>query len=184
MASEWVEHKGRLVIAEDHFYPEIIDPSTDNRLPDGEVGELVLTTLSKQAQPVIRYRTGDITRLLPPVGGLQFRCMDRLWGRVDDMLIVRGVNVYPREIESVLLADPDVGGQFLIFVDKRGVLAEIEAKVELRHPDSVARRETVARRLEKRLLEAVRLRVKVTVSDPGELPRQEVGKAKRVYMLE
>ena len=184
VASEWVEHKGRLVIAEDHFYPEIIDPSTDNRLPDGEVGELVLTTLSKQAQPVIRYRTGDITRLLPPVGGLPFRCMDRLWGRVDDMLIVRGVNVYPREIESVLLADPDVGGQFLIFVDKRGVLAEIEAKVELRHPDSVARRETVARRLEKRLLEAVRLRVKVTVSDPGELPRQEVGKAKRVYMLE
>ena len=184
VSSEWAEHKGRLVVAEDHFYPEIIDPASGRNLPDGEVGELVLTTLTKQAQPVIRYRTGDITRLMPGVGGLPFRCMDRLWGRVDDMLIVRGVNVYPREIESVLLSDPDVGGQFLIYVDKRGVLAEIEAKVELRHSDLVAHRETVAERLEKRLQEAVRLRVKVTVGRPGALPRQEVGKAKRVYILE
>lgn len=184
VASEWSEHKGRLVIMEDHFYPEIIEPSTGRKLPDGELGELVLTTLTKQAQPVIRYRTGDITRLLPPVGGLPFRCMDRLWGRVDDMLIVRGVNVYPREIESVLLADPDLGGQFLIYVDRRGVLTEIEAKVELRTPRSPARRDAVARRLEKRLLETVRLRVRVTVGDPGELPRQEVGKARRVHILE
>lgn len=184
VASEWVEHKGRLVIAEDHFYPEIIDPSTGRRLPDGEVGELVLTTLTKQAQPVIRYRTGDITRLMPPVGGLPFRCVDRLWGRVDDMLIVRGINVYPREIESMLLADPDVGGQFLIYVDKRGVLTEIEARVEVRHAGLMAHRETVAERLETRLRETVRLRVKVTVSGPGEIPRQEVGKAKRVHILE
>ena len=184
VASEWVEHKGRLVIAEDHFYPEIIDPSTGRGLPDGEVGELVLTTLTKQAQPVIRYRTGDITRLTPPVGGLPFRCMDRLWGRVDDMLIVRGVNVYPREIESVLLADPDVGGQFLIHVDKRGVLTEVEAMVELRHSELVTHRETVAERLERKLREAIRLRVKVTVRGPGEIPRQEVGKAKRVHILQ
>lgn len=184
VASEWVEHKGRLVVAEDHFYPEIIDPSSGRNLPDGEVGELVLTTLTKEAQPVIRYRTGDITRLMPGVGGLPFRCMDRLWGRVDDMLIVRGVNVYPREIESVLLADPDVGGQFLIYVDRRGVLGEVEAKVELRHSEMVPHREMIAQRLEKRLREAVRLRVKVTVGRPGELPRQEVGKAKRVHILE
>jgi phenylacetate-CoA ligase len=183
VASEWVEQKGRLVIAEDHFYPEIIDPSSGETLSDGEVGELVLTTLTKQAQPVIRYRTGDITRLLPPVGGLPFRCMDRLWGRVDDMLIVRGINVYPREIESVLLADPDVGGHYLIYLDKRGVLTEIEAKVELRDSESMAHRESVAERLEKQLRETVRLRVKVTVNGPGELPRQEIGKAQRVHIV-
>ncbi|MCQ3802991.1 MAG: phenylacetate--CoA ligase [bacterium] len=184
VASEWVAHRGRLVIAEDHFYPEIIDPATGKGLADGEVGELVLTTLTKEAQPVIRYRTGDITRLLPPVGGLPFRCMDRLWGRVDDMLIVRGINVYPREIETVLLSDPDLGGQFLIYVDKRGVLTEIEAKVELRSPDLLSRRDVVAERLQRRLLETLRLRVKVAVADPGELPRQEIGKAKRVHILE
>ena len=184
VASEWDEHQGRMVVMEDHFYPEVIDPSTGRSLPDGELGELVLTTLTRQAQPVIRYRTGDITRLLPPVGGLPFRCMDRLWGRVDDMLIVRGVNVYPREIESVLLADPEVGGQFLINVDKRGVLTQIEAQVELRSSERTADREAIAERLERKLQETVRIRVKVTVAERGELPRQELGKAKRVFILE
>ncbi len=184
VAAEWSEHQGHLIIMEDHFYPEIIDPSTGGSLPDGEVGELVLTTLTKQAQPVIRYRTGDITRLMPPVGRLPFRCIDRLHGRVDDMLIVRGVNVYPREIEAVLLEDPDLGGQFAIYVDRRRVLTEIEAKVEMRYPDLSNRREAIAERLERRLLETLRLRVEVTVSDPGQLPRQEAGKAKRVHILE
>ncbi len=184
VASEWSDYKGRLVIMEDHFYPEIIDPDTGRGLADGEQGELVLTTLTKQAQPVIRYRTGDITRLLPPVGDLPFRCMDRLWGRVDDMLIVRGINVYPREIEEVLLDDRDLGGQFAIVVDKRSVLTEIEAKVELRSPELSPRREAIAARLQKRLMETIRLRVRVTVCNPGDLPRQEVGKARRVYILE
>ena len=184
VASEWSDYKGRLVIMEDHFYPEIIDPDTGRGLADGEQGELVLTTLTKQAQPVIRYRTGDITRLLPPVGDLPFRCMDRLWGRVDDMLIVRGINVYPREIEEVLLDDRDLGGQFAIVVDKRSVLTEIEAKVELRSPELSPRREAIAARLQKRLMETIRLRVRVTVCNPGDLPRQEVGKARRVHILE
>ncbi len=184
MASEWSDYKGRLVIMEDHFYPEIIDPDTGIGLADGEQGELVLTTLTKQAQPVIRFRTGDITRLLPPVGDLPFRCMDRLWGRVDDMLIVRGINVYPREIEEVLLDDADLGGQFAIVVDKRGVLTEIEARVELRSPELSPRREAIAARLQKRLMETIRLRVRVTVRNPGDLPRQEVGKARRVHILE
>ena len=184
VASEWSDCKGRLVIMEDHFYPEIIDPDTGRGLADGEQGELVLTTLTKQAQPVIRYRTGDITRLLPPVGDLPFRCMDRLWGRVDDMLIVRGINVYPREIEEVLLDDADLGGQFAIVVDKRGVLTEIEARVELRSPELSPRREAIAARLQKRLMETIRLRVRVTVCNPGDLPRQEVGKARRVHILE
>ncbi len=184
VASEWSDNKGRLVIMEDHFYPEIIDPDTGRGLADGEPGELVLTTLTKQAQPVIRYRTGDITRLLPSVGDLPFRCMDRLWGRVDDMLIVRGINVYPREIEEVLLYDRDLGGQFAIVVDKRSVLTEIEAKVELRSPELSPRREAIATRLQKRLMETIRLRVSVTVCNPGDLPRQEVGKARRVHILE
>ncbi len=184
VASEWSDYKGRLVIMEDHFYPEIIDPDTGRGLADGEPGELVLTTLTKQAQPVIRYRTGDITRLLPPVGDLPFRCMDRLWGRVDDMLIVRGINVYPREIEEVLLDDRDLGGQFAIVVDKRSVLTEIEAKVELRSPELSPRREAIATQLQKRLMETIRLRVRVTVCNPGDLPRQEVGKARRVHILE
>ncbi len=184
VASEWSDHKGRLVIMEDHFYPEIIDPDTGRGLAEGEPGELVLTTLTKQAQPVIRYRTGDITRLLPSVGDLPFRCMDRLWGRVDDMLIVRGINVYPREIEEVLLEDRDLGGQFAIVVDKRSALTEIEAKVELRSPELSPRREAIAARLQKRLMETIRLRVRVTVCNPGDLPRQEVGKARRVHILE
>ena len=184
VASEWSDNKGRLVIMEDHFYPEIVDPDTGRGLADGEQGELVLTTLTKQAQPVIRYRTGDITRLLPPVGHLPFRCMDRLWGRVDDMLIVRGINVYPREIEEVLLDDRDLGGQFAIVVDKRSVLTEIEAKVELRSPELSPRREAIAARLQKRLMETIRLRVRVTVCNPGDLPREEVGKARRVHILE
>jgi len=182
VASEWHEHKGAMVIMEDHFYPEVIDPFTDEPLPDGEMGELVLTTLTKQAQPVIRYRTGDITRLLPPVGGLPLRRIDRLQGRADDMLIIRGINVYPREIETVLLDDPDLGGQFAIIVDKRGTLDEVEARVELRDDSLAPRREEIARRVERRLMEAIRLRVKVDVRAPGEVPRQEVGKAKRVFL--
>lgn len=182
VASEWSEHKGVMVIMEDHFFPEIIDPFTLEPVPDGELGELVLTTLTKQAQPVLRYRTGDITRLLPPVGGLPLRCIDRLQGRADDMLIIRGINVYPREIETVLLDDPDLGGQFAIIVDKRGTLDEVEARVELRDAVLAPQRESIAVRVQKRLMETVRLRVTVDVRDPGEVPRQEIGKAKRVFM--
>jgi phenylacetate-CoA ligase len=182
VASEWSEHKGMMVIMEDHFYPEIVDPFTGELLPDGELGELVLTTLTKQAQPVIRYRTGDITRLLPPVGGLPLRCIDRLQGRADDMLIIRGINVYPREIETVLLDDPDLGGQFAIIVDKRSTLDEVEARVELRDAVLAPQREAIAQRIQRRLIETIRLRVKVDVRDPGEVPRQEIGKAKRVFM--
>ncbi len=182
VASEWSAHKGAMVIMEDHFYPEIIDPFTAEPLPDGELGELVLTTLTKEAQPVLRYRTGDITRLLPPVGGLPLRCIDRLQGRADDMLIIRGINVYPREIETVLLADPDLGGQFAIIVDKRGTLDEVEARVELRDAALAPQRENIAIRIQQQLMETIRLRVKVDVRDPGEVPRQEIGKAKRVFI--
>ncbi len=181
VASEWADHKGALVIAEDHFYPEVVDPATGDPLPDGELGELVLTTLTKRAQPVIRYRTGDITRLLPPVGGLPFRRIARLQGRADDMLIIRGINVYPREIEAVLLADPELGGQYAIVVDRRGTLDEVEVRVETAEPVSEDGRRAIGDRLAARLVEAVRLRMSIDVREPGGVPRQEVGKAKRVF---
>jgi len=181
VASEWAEARGGLVVFEDHFYPEILDPFTQEPVEDGALGELVLTTLTKEAQPVIRYRTGDITRFLPDDYGLPFRRIDRLQGRADDMLIVRGINVYPREIETVLLADPDLSGQFAIIVDRRGTLDEVEARVELLSLDRAPRREEIAGRLQSQLMESIRLRVTVDVRDPGGVPRQEIGKAKRVF---
>lgn len=183
VASECHQNKGGMHIFEDHFYPEIVDPDSGRPVPEGEYGELVITTLTKQAQPVLRYRTRDVTRFLGegcPCGRTSRR-IDRLQGRVDDMLIIRGVNVYPRTIEAVLLDDPAVSGQFAIIVDNRGTMAELEARVELRDDSHTAERHDVAERLERRLAETVRLRVSVTVGDPGSMPRQDVGKAKRVF---
>ena len=179
VASEWAEHKGSLVIAEDHFYPEVVDPLTGAPLPDGELGELVLTTLTKEAHPVIRYRTGDITRLLPPVGGLPFRRIDRLQGRADDMLIVRGINVYPREIEAVVLDDEALSGHYAIVMDRRATLVEARVVAEAKD-DSVDRAATAAR-IQDRLRDTTRLRMEVEIREPGGVPRQQIGKAKRVF---
>jgi len=183
VAAECRENKGGLHVMEDHFLPEVVDPVTGDPVPEGEAGELVLTTLTKHAQPVLRYRTGDITRFLP--GGCRCgrttRRIGRLEGRADDMLIIRGINVYPREIETVLMADPEVGGQFAVVIDRRGALPEVEARVELAHGVADDRRDLVARRLEARLLETVRLRIGVSVGSAGSLPRTELGKAKRVF---
>ncbi len=179
VASEWAEHKGALVIAEDHFYPEIVDPLSGEPLPDGELGELVLTTLTKQAHPVIRYRTGDITRLLPPVGGLPFRRIDRLQGRADDMLIVRGINVYPREIEAVVLADPGLSGHYAIVMDRRSTLVEVLVVAEAK--DDGVDTAAAAERIQDRLRDTTRLRMEVEVRGPGGVPRQQIGKAKRVF---
>jgi phenylacetate-CoA ligase len=183
VAAECHENKGGMHVFEDHFLVEIVDPETGEPVPDGEPGELVITTLTKQAMPTIRYRTRDITRFLP--GGCRCgrtgRRIGRLEGRADDMLIIRGINVYPREIETVLMADPDVGGQFAIVVDRRGPLPELQAKVEVAGAHLVDRRGEIAARLQGKLLETVRLRVEVEVLEPGTLPRQEVGKARRVF---
>jgi phenylacetate-CoA ligase len=183
VAGECHEEKAGLHIFEDHFYPEVVDPVTGDRLPDGELGELVVTTLTKEAQPVIRYRTRDLTRLIPDPCrcGRTLRRIERLSGRVDDMLIIRGVNVYPTAVESVLLDEPAVGGQFVLVVDRRGSMSELEARVELAHAGLAGRRDEVAARLVHRLHEVVRVRVSVTVLDPGSLPRQELGKARRVF---
>lgn len=183
VAAECAANPGGMHIQEDHFYPEIVDPETGEPMPDGEEGELVLTTLTKTGQPVIRYRTRDLTRLLDgdcPCGRTTRR-MARLGGRVDDMLIIRGVNVYPRTVETILMDDPRVGGQYALVVDRTGTLAELEAVVELAEGVEVDQADLVGVELAKAIARVVRIRVDVDVRAPGSLPRQEVGKAKRVF---
>jgi phenylacetate-CoA ligase len=183
VAIECRENKGGLHVLEDHFYPEIVDPATGERVPEGEPGELVLTTLTKQAQPVVRYRTRDITRFLGgdcPCGRTSRR-IARLEGRVDDMLIIRGINVYPRTIETVLMGDPDLGPNYAIIVDRRGELSELEARAEVANESLVGEIDAITTRLQNRLAEVVRLRINVNVGVPGSVPRNELGKAKRVF---
>ena len=183
VASECRENKGGLHIFEDHFYPEIVDPETGEPVEAGELGELVITTLTKTAQPVIRYRTRDMTRFLPgdcPCGRTSRR-IARIQGRADDMLIIRGINVYPRTIETILMEDAALGNNYAIIVDRRPTLPELEARVELSTPASAAETEAVASRLQSKLMETIRLRVEVKVGPPGSVPRTELGKAKRVF---
>jgi phenylacetate-CoA ligase len=181
VAAECREGKGALHVFDDHFLPEIVDPASRQTLPPGELGELVLTTLTKEAFPVLRYRTGDLTSVVaePCTCGRTHPRIARFTGRVDDMLVVRGINVFPSEIEAVVLSDAALGGQYAIVVDRRPALAELEAHVEL--ADASAPGEATEARLAARLEERLRLRVQVVVYPPGSLPRQEGGKAKRVF---
>ena len=148
--------------------------------PADGLGELVLTTLTKEALPVLRYRTGDITQFVDGACacGRTHRRIARFSGRVDDMLIVRGVNVFPSEIEEVILEHPALGGQYAIVLDRRAAMTNLEVRCELERsgePDAIAA--NVQQRLEERL----RVRTDVVVLPPGTLPRQEIGKAKRVW---
>lgn len=183
VAMECPENKGGMHVFEDHFFPEVVDPETGDRLEEGESGELVLTTLTKQAQPVIRYRTRDITRFLagPCPCGRTTRRMARVQGRVDDMLIIRGISVYPRTIEEVLMSDPALGPNYAIIVDRRGPQAELHARVELIESVLHDDRYTIADRLQQQLAQTVRLRIEVDVGLPGSVPRPQTGKAKRVF---
>jgi len=179
VAAECREGKGALHVFDDHFLPEIVDPETGE--PTEDLGELVLTTLTKEALPVIRYRTGDVTRLVPgdcPCGRTHPR-IARFSGRVDDMLVVRGVNVFPSEVEEVVLQHQALGGQYAIVLDRRQALAELEVRAELAEAAADTRRveQDVAVRLEERL----RVRTRVRVLPPGAIPRQETGKARRVF---
>jgi phenylacetate-CoA ligase len=181
VAMECHEDKGGLHVFDDHFQPEVVDPETGE--PTDGLGELVLTTLTKEALPVIRYRTGDVTQLLPgecPCGRTHTR-IARFSGRVDDMLVIRGVNVFPSAIEAALLEHPGVAGQYAIVVDRREALPQLEVHAELASDDLVSQRDDVQRRLEGVLEQRLRLRVRAIVVDPGGLPRQELGKAKRVF---
>ena len=150
---------------------------------EGELSELVLTTLTKEALPVIRYRTGDITRFVdePSGCGRTFVRMDRISGRADDMLIIRGVNVFPSEIEAVILAEPGVAGQWAIILDKRGTMVEMVVRCELASQADLPQRDNIRERLEKAMHSRLRSRTSVLIGDPGSMPRSEVGKAKRVF---
>ena len=181
VAAECREGKGALHVFDDHFLPEVVDPDTGAPAAEGALGELVLTTLTKEALPVLRYRTGDVTRLVGgdcPCGRTHAR-IARFSGRVDDMLVVRGVNVFPSEIEAAVLDDPALAGHYAIVVDRRRTLPELEVRAELARAELLA--EDVEGRLAARLAETLRLRVVVSVGPPGSIPRQEGGKARRVF---
>jgi phenylacetate-CoA ligase len=183
VAMECREGKGALHVFDDHFFPELVDPETGDPVAPGQAGELVLTTLTKEALPVLRYRTGDITQFVDeecPCGRTH-RKIARFSGRVDDMLVIRGVNVFPSEIEAVLLDDPALAGQYAIVIDRRGNMAELEVRSEFASQDLVPTKADVEGRISERLAERLRLRVKVVVGEPGSIPRQETGKAKRVF---
>jgi len=178
VASECIETKDGPVIWEDHFYPEIIDPVTGAVLPDGEEGELVFTTLSKQALPVIRYRTRDLTRLLPPTAR-SMRRMGKIVGRSDDMLIIRGVNLFPTQIEEIVLKQGQLSGQYQLVVTREGNLDSVEVRCEVL-PGVTAEREVIATWLRERIKALIGITTTVNVGVPDSIERTLVGKARRV----
>jgi phenylacetate-CoA ligase len=183
VACECIESKDGPVIWEDHFYPEIIDPDTGEALPDGEEGELVLTSLTKEAMPVIRYRTRDLTRLLPPTSRA-FRRIGKIVGRSDDMLIIRGVNMFPTQIEEIVLEHAMLSGQYQIHVSRDGPLDQVEVRCEVL-PPLVAevgeeRRAEIARWLQHRIKTMVGVSTEVAVLPPNSIERTLTGKARRV----
>ncbi len=184
VANECVESKDGPVIWEDHFYPEVIDPQTGEVLPDGQDGELVFTSLSKEAMPVIRYRTRDLTRLLPPTSRA-FRRMDKITGRSDDMLIIRGVNVFPTQIEEQILRDPQLTGNYQIVLSRDGHLDEVEVRCELQREVSgkLGRNalDAIARNLQQHIKTIVGVSTRVSVMEFESLPRTQTGKARRVW---
>jgi phenylacetate-CoA ligase len=182
VASECVETKDGPVIWEDHFYPEIIDPVTGEVLEDGEEGELVFTSLTKEAFPVIRFRTRDLTRLLPPTAR-SFRRMGKITGRTDDMLIIRGVNVFPTQIEEMILRDPRLGGTYQLVLTREDHMDHLEVRCELQRPHggmSESDRAAVAQALADRIKSNIGISTRITVLDTDTIPRTLVGKAKRV----
>jgi phenylacetate-CoA ligase len=179
IASECIESKDGAVVWEDHFYPEIVDPDTGEVLPDGKFGELVLTSLTRKALPVIRYRTRDITCLLPPTAR-SMRRMARIAGRADDMLIVRGVNVFPSQIEELVLKEPEFAPHYQLVVTREQRLDALEVRVETRSilgPDECA---ALSKKLSEKIKSWVGVSAKTTVLGPGSIERPSIGKAKRV----
>jgi phenylacetate-CoA ligase len=179
VANECVETKDGPVIWEDHFLPEIIDPETGEVLPDGELGELVFTTLTKEGLPMIRYRTRDLTRLLPGTAR-SMRRMEKITGRSDDMMILRGVNVFPTQIEEQLMATGGLAPHFQIELYTAGRMDAMRVHVEAL-PDATDElsKTAASRMLSKRVKDIVGISIEVNVGDPGAVARSE-GKAKRV----
>ena len=182
VASECVESKDGPVIWEDHFYPEIIDPQTGAVLPDGQEGELVFTSLTKEAFPIVRYRTRDLTRLLPPTARA-FRRMGKIVGRSDDMLIIRGVNVFPTQIEELVLQHGKLSPLYQIVVTRDGPMDKVEVLCELQtaHADQPAGGvQEIAGWLQHRVKSLVGISTTVSVLPPHSVERTQTGKARRV----
>ena len=184
VASECVETKDGPVVWEDHFYPEIINPVTGEVLPYDEStgtqeGELVFTTLTKEALPVIRYRTRDLTRLLPPTAR-SMRRMGKIVGRSDDMLIIRGVNLFPTQIEELVLQQGQLSGQYQLVVTREALLDDVTVRCELAPQHQGANRESIARELQARIKTLIGVSTRVDVGLPDSIERTLVGKARRV----
>ncbi len=183
VSSDCMQRNG-LHVFDDHFYPEIIDPNTEKQLGPGEMGELVFTTLTKEAFPVIRYRTRDISRLMPgecACGRTEVK-MQRVTGRTDDMLIVRGVNVYPSQVEALLVKIPGVEPHYQIVVDRKGALDILEIWVEVSEDvftDEIKGLESLERKIRHELESALLIGVKLKLVEPKSIQRSE-GKAKRI----
>lgn len=183
VGGECPAHAG-IHIFEDHYYPEIVDPETGEPLPDGQEGELVLTTLSKRAMPILRYRTHDITKIIsePCPCGRTIRRIARIGRRSDDMFIIRGVNVFPSQIEVALMNMPEVSPNYRIILTREkeldNVLVEVEIKPEF-FTDSIAELESIRRRAREAIAKIVGIRMEVKIVEPNTIARSE-GKAKRV----
>ncbi|MFE2093518.1 phenylacetate--CoA ligase PaaK [Streptomyces sp. NPDC059460] len=178
VAQECVETKDGLHIWEDHFYPEVVDPFTGEVLPEGEEGELVFTSLTKEAMPVIRYRTRDLTRLLPGTARV-FRRMEKVTGRSDDLVILRGVNLFPTQIEEIVLRTPGVAPHFQLRLTREGRLDALTVRAEARAESTPDQRAHAARAIAAAVKNSIGVSVGVEIVDPETLERS-VGKFKRI----
>ncbi len=178
VASECVETKDGLTVWEDHFYPEVVDPVTGQVLPDGEEGELVLTSLTKQAMPVLRYRTRDLTRLLPGTARTMRR-IEKITGRTDDMIILRGVNLFPTQIEELILSLPVLSPHFQCVLDRSGSLDSMAVVVERRESAGPEAADPAGAQLQRLVKNRIGVTVEVRVVEPGSVERS-MGKMRRI----
>jgi phenylacetate-CoA ligase len=179
VAQECVETKDGLHVWEDHFYPEVVDPIDGTVLPEGETGELLFTSLTKQALPIIRYRTRDLTALRPGTARPAFRRMDKVTGRSDDLIILRGVNVFPTQIEEIVLGIPGLAPHFQLRLTKRDRMDHLTVLVEALADTTPDRRQAAAREIAARVKDGVGVSVGVEILDPESLERS-LGKLRRV----
>jgi phenylacetate-CoA ligase len=182
VAQECVETKDGLHVWEDHFYPEVVDPFTGAVLAEGEEGEVVFTSLTKEALPIIRYRTRDLSRLLPGTARPAFRRIEKITGRSDDMIILRGVNVFPSQIEEIVLRTPGVAPHFQVQLTRRGRMDHMTVRVEARPGTGTEQREAAAKAIAQGVKDGVGVTVEVAIVDPETLERS-LGKLRRVKDL-
>lgn len=184
VAQECVETKDGLHIWEDHFYPEIVDPETGEVLPDGEKGELVFTSLTKEAFPIIRYRTKDLTRLLAGTARPGMRRMEKITGRCDDMIILRGVNLFPSQIEEILLSLAYCSGHYQLELVHKGLMDDLIVHAETHEfIDLYETKSNGEKQISKRIKDVIGVSTKVVLHNPGEIERSLTGKARRLVDL-